>query len=227
VNVAPTPPTDLAGWVTSEIDPNAVHRGGPAGPRRALGGRHRGERLRDLAEPARPGELLMITTGRDRRRRRAAPRVAIATLATAPRGAGGARRRSPGRLARTGDGGGRQAARARFGTALTRNSSLELAPAARGAAGRAGGPEGGAGARRPGEPAPAGGRRLPGGAAGASTRCAATSCWAPSTGCPRRPARSSRCGRGSPPSRARSSPTRSRFGGTPCSSDIRLPPRRD
>lgn len=130
VNVAPTPPTDLAGWVTSEIDPNAVIRADPLDRAELSAGGIAVERLRDLAEPARPGELLMITDrpGTDA----AAPRcVAIATLATAPRGAGGAPTAvCPAASLEPATVAAEQAARARFGTALTRNSSLELAPAA-------------------------------------------------------------------------------------------------
>ena len=54
VNVAPTPPTDLAGWVSSEIDPNAVIRADPLDRAELSAGGIPAERLRDLAEPARP-----------------------------------------------------------------------------------------------------------------------------------------------------------------------------
>jgi len=133
VNVAPTPPTDLAGWVSSEIDPNAVIRADPLDRAELSAGGIPAERLRDLAEPARPGELLMVTdrpgTGAADA---AAPRcVAIATLATAPRGAGGAPTAvCPAAPLEPATVVAEQAARARFGTALTRNRSLELAPAA-------------------------------------------------------------------------------------------------
>ena len=133
VNVAPTPPTDLAGWVSSEIDPNAVIRADPLDRAELSAGGIPVERLRDLAEPARPGELLMVTdrpgTGAADA---AAPRcVAIATLATAPRGAGGAPTAvCPAASLEPATVVAEQAARARFGTALTRNRSLELAPAA-------------------------------------------------------------------------------------------------
>ena len=92
------------------------------------------ERLRDLGEPARPGELLMVT---DRPATGAAdapaPRcVAIATLATVPRGV---RRRPDGGRARPPRSNRRRwwPSRRRApgsATALARNPSLELQPAA-------------------------------------------------------------------------------------------------
>ena len=133
VNTTPTPPTGLAGWVSSEIDPNVVLRADPLDRAELSVSGIAAERLRDLGEPARPGDLMVVTdrpaTGAADA---AAPRcVAIATLAVVPRGAGGAptavcpaARLAPETVV------AEQAARARFGAALARNPSLELQPEA-------------------------------------------------------------------------------------------------
>ena len=133
VNTTPTPPTGLAGWVSSEIDPNVVLRADPLDRAELSVSGIAAERLRDLGEPARPGDLMVVTdrpaTGAADE---AAPRcVAIATLAVVPRGAGGAPTSvcpaaplAPETVV------AEQAARARFGAALARNPSLELQPEA-------------------------------------------------------------------------------------------------
>ena len=133
VNTTPTPPTGLAGWVSSEIDPNVVLRADPLDRAELSVSGIAAERLRDLGEPARPGDLMVVTdrpaTGAADA---AAPRcVAIATLAVVPRGAGGAPTAvcpaaplAPETVV------AEQAARARFGAALARNPSLELQPEA-------------------------------------------------------------------------------------------------
>ncbi len=133
VNATPTPPSGLAGWVNSELNPNVVLRADPLDRAELSANGIAAERLRDLAEPARPGELMVVTdrpaTGVPDP---AAPRcVAIATLAAVPRGAGGAPTAvcpaaslAPEAVV------AEQAARARFGSALARNPSLELQPEA-------------------------------------------------------------------------------------------------
>jgi hypothetical protein len=133
VNTAPTPPTGLAGWVSSEIDPNVVLRADPLDRAELSASGIAAERLRDLGEPGRPGDLMVVTdrpaTGAADE---AAPRcVAIATLAVVPRGAGGAPTSvCPAAPLAPETAVAEQAARARFGAALARNPSLELQPEA-------------------------------------------------------------------------------------------------
>jgi hypothetical protein len=133
VNTTPMPRTNLAGWVSSEIDPAVALRADPLDRAELSANGIAPDRLRDLAEPVRPGELMLVT---DRPTAGAldasAPRcAAIATLATVPRGAGGAPTTVcpaappvPETVA------AEQAARARFGTALAGSPALELQPEA-------------------------------------------------------------------------------------------------
>jgi hypothetical protein len=133
VNTTPAPPTGLAGWVSNEIAPDVALRADPLDRAELFANGIAAERLRDLADPVRPGELMVVT---NRPATGAAdpdaPRcVAIATLAAVPRGAGGAPTSvcpaaplAPETVV------AEQAARARFGSALARNPSLELQPEA-------------------------------------------------------------------------------------------------
>ncbi len=133
VNAPPVRPVGLAAWAGSELGPGAVLHADPLDRAQLLAGGVAPERLRDLDGPARAGALLMVT---DRPTNGvpapAVPRcVAITTLASVPRGAGGAptavcpvARVEPAAAA------AEQAGRARFGSALARNPSMELQPAA-------------------------------------------------------------------------------------------------
>jgi hypothetical protein len=131
VNARPVPSSSLAGWASSELGPDAVVRADALDRADLLAGGVPGERLRDLAEPAAPGELLMVSerpgNGVD------APDVpgcvGLATLAAVPRGAGGA----PTTICATGPVEpmiAEQAERARFGALLVSNPALQLAPPA-------------------------------------------------------------------------------------------------
>ena len=131
VNARPVPSSSLAGWASSELGPDAVVRADALDRADLLAGGVPAERLRDLAEPAAPGELLMVSerpgNGVD------APDVpgcvGLATLAAVPRGAGGA----PTTICATGPVEpmiAEQAERARFGALLVSNPALQLAPPA-------------------------------------------------------------------------------------------------
>jgi hypothetical protein len=132
VNTTPAPPSDLAGWVGSEIDPEVALRADPLDRAELSASGIAPDRLRDLAEPVLPGELMVATDRPTSGVVAAGPRcAAIATLATIPRGAGGAPTSVcpaaplvPATVA------AEQGARARFGTALARNPPLELQPEA-------------------------------------------------------------------------------------------------
>ena len=132
VNTPPAPPTGLAGWVSSEIGPNVAIRADPLDRAELSASGIAAERLLDLGQPARPGELMVVTDRPATGAPPAAPRcVALATLATVPRGAGGAPTTvCPAAPPEPATAVAEQAARARFGTALTRNPSLELQPEA-------------------------------------------------------------------------------------------------
>jgi hypothetical protein len=133
VNARPARPVSLAAWAGSELGPTAVLHADALDRAELLAGGVPAERLRDLDVPARPGELVMVTN----RPTNGVPVrplpqcVAIATLASVPRGAGGSptavcpvARVEPAMAA------AEQAGRARFGSALARNPSIELQPAA-------------------------------------------------------------------------------------------------
>jgi hypothetical protein len=133
VNARPAPPVSLAAWATSELGPNAVLRADPLDRAELLAGGVAAERLRDLSAPARGDELVMVTDRPTNGMYTAAlPRcAAIATLASVPRGAGGsptavcpAAQVAPATVA------AEQAGRARFGSAIARNPSLDLQPPA-------------------------------------------------------------------------------------------------
>ncbi len=133
VNAPPVRPAGLVAWAGSQLGPDAVLHADPLDRAELLAGGVGAERLRDLDGPARAGALLVVT---DRPTNGvpvpAVPRcVAIMTLASVPRGAGGAptavcpvARVEPEAAA------AEQAGRARFGSALARNPSMELQPAA-------------------------------------------------------------------------------------------------
>ena len=133
VNARPTRPVSLAAWAGSELGPTAVLHADALDRAELLAGGVPAERLRDLAAPARAGELVMVTN-RPTNGVPAPPGpqcVAIATLASVPRGAGGSptavcpvARVEPATAA------AEQAGRARFGSALARNPALRLQPAA-------------------------------------------------------------------------------------------------
>ena len=133
VNTTPAPPTGLAGWVSNEIDPKVVLRADPLDRAELSVNGIAVERLRDLAEPARPGELMVVTnrpaTGDGDPD---APRcVAIATLAIVPRGAGGAPTAvCPAAPLVPETVVAEQVAQARFRAALPRNPTLDLQPEA-------------------------------------------------------------------------------------------------
>lgn len=133
VNARPTRPVSLAAWAGSELGPTAVVHADALDRAELLAGGVPAERLRDLDVPARAGELVMVTN-RPTNGVAAPPApqcMAIATLASVPRGAGGSptavcpvARVEPATAA------AEQAGRARFGSALARNPSIELQPAA-------------------------------------------------------------------------------------------------
>jgi hypothetical protein len=132
-NARPAPPTNLAGWASTEVRPDVVLRADPLDRAELLAGGVAAERLRDLTDPGGPNELLMVT---DRPANGVVPIqkphcLAIATLATAARGAGGAPTAiCPAAPVEPAAVVAEQAGRARFGAALARNPSLELEPAA-------------------------------------------------------------------------------------------------
>jgi hypothetical protein len=133
VNTRPVPPASLAGWASTELAPDAVLRADPLDRAELLARGVPPERLRDLVDPTRPGELLMVT---DRPANGAVADdeyqcLAIATLATVVRGAGGAPTAiCPAAPLEPATVVAEQAGRARFGGALARNPALELQPAA-------------------------------------------------------------------------------------------------
>jgi hypothetical protein len=131
VNAPPVPPSGLAGWVRTEIDRDVVLRADPLDRAELVAHGIAADRLRDLAEPARPGEL-MVVTDRPTTRSADAPRCApTATLAMVPRGSGGAPTSvCPATPLAAETAVSEQAARARFGAALARNPSLALQPEA-------------------------------------------------------------------------------------------------
>lgn len=132
VNSTPAPPSGLPGWVSSEIAADVVLRADPLDRAELSANGVAPDRLRDLTEPVRPGELMVVTDRPASGVAIGGPRcAAIVTLATVPRGAGGAPTAvcpaaplAPETVATE------QAARARFGAALARNPSLELQPEA-------------------------------------------------------------------------------------------------
>jgi hypothetical protein len=132
-NARPVHPVSLAAWAATELGPDAVLRADPLDRAELLAGGVAGERLRDLNDPPRGDELVMVT---DRPTNGVPTPVvphcpAIATLASVPRGAGGSPTAvCPARPVEPAAAAAEQAGRARFGSALARNPSLELQPAA-------------------------------------------------------------------------------------------------
>jgi hypothetical protein len=61
VNAPPAPPSALAGWVRSELDRDVVLRADPLDRAELAANGVAADRLRDLAEPGRPGELMVVT----------------------------------------------------------------------------------------------------------------------------------------------------------------------
>jgi hypothetical protein len=133
VNVRPQPPVSLAAWASSELGPGAIVHADPLDRAELLSGGVAPERLRDLDGPVRAGDLVMVTdrptTGARTSR---VPRcAAISTLASVPRGAGGSPTAvCPGNPVAPATAAAEQAGRARFGSALARNPSLQLEPPA-------------------------------------------------------------------------------------------------
>ena len=110
VNTAPTPPTGLAGWVSSEIDPNVALRADPLDRAELSASGIAAERLRDLGEPGAAGRPDGGDgPAGDRCRRRG--RAPLRRDRHAGRRSARSRRRPhvgvPGRPARPGDRGGR------------------------------------------------------------------------------------------------------------------------
>jgi hypothetical protein len=132
VNARPVHPASLAGWVSSDLGPDAVLRADPLDRAELLAGGVPAERLRDLAGPAAPSELLMVTDRPANGSVGDVPQcLAITTLATIARGAGGAPTAvCPAAPIEPANVVAEQARRARFGTALASNAALDLDPAA-------------------------------------------------------------------------------------------------
>ena len=133
-NARPARPVSLAGWASTELGPAAVVHADPLDRAELLAAGVPPERLRGLdGAPARAGELIMVadrpTNGVPGSR---VPRcLAITTLASVPRGAGGAPTSvCPAERIAPAEAAAEQAGRARFGGALARNPSLDLQPAA-------------------------------------------------------------------------------------------------